>query len=97
MIVLGEGRVAQTVARTVEADHETVADQIVAAHAVEFDQILDPGGGRGGGRGEPGEAGQKKRENEFEGVGQGLSHHMKFENRRLARREVTVKTDSSWT
>ena len=49
----GKGRVAQPVASAVQPHDQTVTDQIVAAHPVEFHQILDadrPGHGIGGQR-----------------------------------------------
>jgi hypothetical protein len=38
----GEGRVAERVAGAVQADHEAVADQLVVAHALDRDDVLDP-------------------------------------------------------
>ena len=40
--LFGEGRIAQTIARAVQADDKAVSDQIIAAHPVELHQILDP-------------------------------------------------------
>ena len=40
--LFGEGRIAQSVACPVQADDQTIADKIVAADAIELDQILDP-------------------------------------------------------
>ncbi|MPL60908.1 hypothetical protein SDC9_06471 [bioreactor metagenome] len=44
--LFGEGGVAEPVAGAVEPDDQPVADEIVAAHAIDFDQILDPDRGR---------------------------------------------------
>ena len=44
--LLGEHRVAQGVAGAVEADDQPVADQHVAAHALEVGDVLDPRGRR---------------------------------------------------
>jgi hypothetical protein len=43
---LGIGRIAQTVAGTVQTDDQAVAHQIVAAYALDLDQVLDAHGGR---------------------------------------------------
>ena len=38
------GELRKRVAAVVEPDDEAVAEEVVAAHAVDLDQILDPGG-----------------------------------------------------
>jgi hypothetical protein len=48
--LLGEGGVAQPVAGAVQAHDQAVAHQVVAAHAVEFHQVLEPDLRRQGGR-----------------------------------------------
>src|SRR6185312_16950043 len=50
--LLGEGRVGEPVARAVEADDQTIAHELVVAHALDIDDILDAGGSglRGGKR-----------------------------------------------
>ena len=42
--LLGEGRVVEAVAGAVEADHQAVADQLVVAHALDIDDVLDARG-----------------------------------------------------
>ena len=42
--LFGEGRVAQTVAGAIKAHHKAIPHQIIAAHAVKFDKILDANG-----------------------------------------------------
>ena len=48
--LLGEGRVAQGVARPLQTDHEAITDELTVARAAQDRDILDPGrdGGRGG-------------------------------------------------
>ena len=40
--LFGEGGVSQGVARTVQADHNAISDQLVVANTLERDNILDP-------------------------------------------------------
>jgi hypothetical protein len=49
--LLGEGDIVQGVAGAVEADNETVADQLILPHAFDIGEILDPGGRAGGNSG----------------------------------------------
>jgi len=85
---LGERRVAQPVAGSVEADNEPVAKQIIAAHPVEFHQILDadrPGQGR------PGAADHNEAQGEgnHDHAGE-MAHDRKFARLRRAVRAVIV-------
>ena len=66
--VLGEGRVAQAVAGVVEADHEPVAEQVVAAHAVDLDEVLDPRRRGEAGPGEAAEPEDEERQDEARGA-----------------------------
>jgi len=50
--LLGEGGVAQGVARAVQADDDAVAHQLVVADALEGDDVLDPRPGRRGSGGQ---------------------------------------------
>jgi hypothetical protein len=59
--LFGEGRIPQRIARAVEPHDKAVAHEVVAAHAVEIDEVADPDGA--GGRRQRGEE-QKCRERE---------------------------------
>src|SRR4029078_555014 len=43
--LVGERRVAQTIAGSVEAYHQAIAHQLVRTHALNGDDVLDSGGG----------------------------------------------------
>jgi hypothetical protein len=42
--LLGEGRIVDRVAGSIETDHEAIADELVLAHALDIGEVLDARG-----------------------------------------------------
>ena len=82
--ILGEGDAAQRIPGPVQADDEAVADQVVAAHALDVDDVLDAHRrGAGGARRRQHERQRRQQEEsaaaDGPGVGAAGAHHRRYE------------------